>query len=310
MSRIHEALKKAEREQAASPRPKGTGEHPEPEPIVPRLTDPVWEAAKVALPPVGHREQSPAELTFQALTERCPQPRWKPDPRTMLLFNAQNSARGTEEFRTLRSRLERLRAQQPLRTVLITSSLPKEGKTFVAANLAQAIGRQKEKRVLLIDGDLRAPQLHIALGAPLTPGLSDYLRGDADEFAIMQRSPHGNLLFVPGGKPASHPAELIANGRLKNLLNRLGPLFDWLILDSPPIVPVSDAGLLADICDGVLMIVRAGVTPFDLAQKASHEFRSKRLLGVVLNGVEPRASYSSYYYDHYLSKANDGKGKS
>ncbi len=309
MSRIHEALKKAEQEQGASPRPKGAAEHAEHEPIVPDLTEPVWEAEKVALPPVGYREVSPAELTFQALTERCPQSRWKPDLKKMLFFNAQNSERGTEEFRTLRSRLDRLRAQQPLRTVLITSSLPQEGKTFVAANLAQAIGQQKERRALLIDADLRAPRLHAALGAPLTPGLSDYLRGEADEFAILQRSQRGNLFFIPGGKPASHPAELIANGRLKNLLNRLAPLFDWVILDSPPIVPVSDAGLLADICDGVLMIVRAGITPFDLAQKASHEFRSKRLLGVVLNGVEPGSSYSSYYYDHYLPKAKDGKGQ-
>jgi capsular exopolysaccharide synthesis family protein len=228
----------------------------------------------------------------------------------MLFFNAQNSARGTEEFRTLRSRLDRLRAQRPLRTLLITSSLPKEGKTFVAANLAQAIGRQPEKHALLIDADLRAPRAHMALGAPLTPGLSDYLRGEADELAILQRGPRGNLFFIPGGKPASHPAELIANGRLKALLDRLAPIFDWVILDSPPIVPVSDAGLLADLCDGVLMIVRAGATPFDLAQKATKEFRSKRLLGVVLNHVKPGSSYSSYYYDHYLPNAKDGKGQS
>jgi len=309
MSRIHEALKKAEQEQAAGPRPVGAVEQAEHEPI-PLLIDPVWEGDKVAPPPAGHREQSPMELTFQALTERCQQPRWKPDLNKMLFFNTQSSARGTEEFRTLRSRLERLRAQKPLRTVLITSSVPKEGKTFVAANLAQAISRQKEKRALLIDADLRAPRLHVELGTPLTPGLSDYLRGEADEFAILQRSPHGNLFFIPGGKAASHPAELIANGRLKTLVNRLAPVFDWIIVDSPPIVPVSDAGLLADICDGVLVIVRAGVTPFDLVQKASQEFRSKRLLGIVLNGVEPRSSDSSYYYDHYLPKAKDGKGQS
>ena len=298
MSRIHEALKKAERELASNPRPEGAAEQTELEAVLPHVTDPVWEAEKVEVSPVVHLEAAPTEPTLQTLTERCLQPGWRPDPKKMLFFNQRSSARGTEEFRTLRSRLDRLRAQQPLRTLLITSSLPKEGKTFVAANLAQAIARQPEKRALLIDADLRAPRLHMALGAPLTPGLSDYLRGDADEIAILQRAPRGNLFFIPGGKPASSPAELITNGRLKNLLDRLAPVFDWVIMDSPPIVPVSDAGLFADICDGVLIVVQAGVTPFDLAQKATQEFRSKRLVGVVLNCVEPGLAYGSYYYGH------------
>ena len=94
----------------------------------------------------------------------------------------------------------------------------------------------------------------------------------------------------------SNPMELIGNGRLKGLLHRLAPLFDWIVIDSPPCVPLSDASVLADLCDGVLMVVLAGKTPFDMAQKGGQQFREKRLLGVVLNHVPPQASYSAHYY--------------
>jgi len=95
----------------------------------------------------------------------------------------------------------------------------------------------------------------------------------------------------------------VANGRLKFLLNRVEPLFDWIIIDSPPAVPVSDASLLANFCDGVLIVVRSNTTPFDIARKARQEFEDKHLVGVVLNGIEPDSSpYSRYYYGSYGNK--------
>jgi Mrp family chromosome partitioning ATPase len=109
-----------------------------------------------------------------------------------------------------------------------------------------------------------------------------------------------NLFFIPSGRTVSNPAELVANGRLKFLLNRIEPLFDWIIIDSPPAVPVSDASLLANYCDGVLMVVRSNATPFDIARKARQEFREKHLVGVVLNGIEAGSSpYTRYYYGAY-----------
>src|SRR5207245_9801736 len=99
---------------------------------------------------------------------------------------------------------------------------------------------QQGRRVLLIDGDLRAARLHLALGSALSPGLSEYLMGEADEFGIMQRGAVENLFFVPAGRSTSNPAELIANGRLKILLSRVEPLFDWIIVDSSAAVPVSE----------------------------------------------------------------------
>lgn len=240
----------------------------------------------------------PAALTLDALRQNCRQVRWNMDPKSVVFVAGQEHAPGAEEFRTLRSRLYKAREKQKLQVVLISSALPAEGKTFVACNLAHVIARQHERRALLIDGDLRKSRLHVLLGAPDKPGLSDFLAGEVDEFAAMQRGLQDNFFFIPGGKPCKNPAELIGNGRLKSLLQRAAHVFDWIIIDSPPVVPVSDAALLAEMADGVLMVVQSAMTPYDVAQKACQEFRDKHLLGAVLNRTPTGAGYSSYY-SHY-----------
>lgn len=237
-------------------------------------------------------------MTPEALLARSRQTEWNPDPKTMLFFSREEHVYGMEEFRTLRSRLYQARERQPLSKILITSPLPKEGKSFVTANLGQALVRQKGKRVLLVDADLRNPHLHLTLGAEAGPGLSEYLRGEADEFSILQRGPMENLFLIPAGHSKENPAELVANGRIKTLFNRLEPLFDWIVMDSPPAVAVSDATLLANYCDGVLMVVRSNATPFDVARRARQEF-GDQVLGVVLNGMETLPEYSQYYYKAY-----------
>jgi receptor protein-tyrosine kinase len=171
-----------------------------------------------------------------------------------------------------------------------------EGKTFVAMNLAQSIVRQRGRRALLVDADLRASRLHIALGAPSAPGLSDYLAGESDECAVIQANAQEGLFFIPGGKPRSNPAELLANNQLRALFSRVLPLFDWIIVDAPPALPVADASVLAGMCDGVIFVVRSGVVAFDMAQAACGELKNKNLLGVVLNGVEEEATYGAYGY--------------
>jgi capsular exopolysaccharide synthesis family protein len=298
MSRIHEALKKAEQERAASQggQPEGmpAGQMPAMEHHV---SGSAGDAVAVAPAPIP---SFTSQFTFDTLLARCSQANWSPDTNTMLFFNADDQMSGTEEFRTLRSRLYQLREKQTLKKVLVTSSLPKEGKTFVAANLAQVMVRQHGRRALLIDADLRAARMHLAIGTTATPGLAEYLLGENDEFGVMQRGPMENLFFIPSGRSVSNAAELVANGRLKMLLNRVESLFDWIIIDSPPAVPVSDASLLSNFCDGVLMVVRSNATPFDIAKKAREEFPESQLLGVVLNGVSADDSpYSRYYYNAY-----------
>jgi capsular exopolysaccharide synthesis family protein len=238
-------------------------------------------------------------LRFDELLARCAHPEWHMDPNTNVFANADLSPHGAEQFRTLRSRLYQLRSVQALRTVLVTSSVPGEGKTFVTSNLAQAIIRQPDRRALVIDADLRRPRLHMSFDAPMFPGLSDYLRGEADEAAVIQRGQGGNLCLITGGSQIANPSELLSNGRLKKLLDRLSPVFDWIFFDSPPCVPVADATILADLCDGVLLVVRAGSTPFELAQRACQELQTKNVVGVVLNAIEDSHMYGSPYYYGY-----------
>jgi protein-tyrosine kinase len=304
MSRIHEALKKAEQERAAT---QGSSAQPSLA-STPVADPPVYADAPAAMMAAvaASNQGAPAfasSFGLDTLVARTAQMEWKPDLATMLFMNSDDSARGTEEFRTLRSRLYHLREKMTLKTVLVTSALPKEGKSFTSANLAQVIVRQHGRRVLLIDADLRGPRLHLMLGTTAGPGLSDYLQGRNDEFSIMQRGPLENLFFIPSGTGIEDPAELVGNGRLKMLLQRVAPLFDWIIVDSPPAVPVADASLLAKACDGVIMVVRSNSTPSDVARKARQEFPDQALVGIVLNGTSDEAApYARYYYEAYQKK--------
>ena len=181
----------------------------------------------------------------------------------------------------------------------MTSALPKEGKSFTAANLAQVIVRQHGRRALLIDADLRNPQLHNLLGAGSGPGLSEYLQSATDELSIIQRGPMENLFLISAGLDNGNPAELVSNGRMKFLLSRLEAMFDWIIIDSPPAVLVSDAALLANYCDGVLLVVRSNNTPVEAARRARQEFTDHNVVGVVLNGMAPGLTpYSQYDYSY------------
>jgi protein-tyrosine kinase len=299
MSRIHEALKKAEQERGSAPV----------NDIVDLQTDSAISPAlsgngetateEVPVRPGGLPRMTPENLRFEEMVARCSRPQWHLDPRMNVFFNESLSPRGAEQFRTLRSRLYQIRGNQSLRTVLVTSALPAEGKTFVASNLAQAFVRQPDQRVLIIDADLRRSRLHLPLGAPEAPGLTEYLRGDAEALEVIQHGKDGNLCLVPGGTEVSNPSELLLNGRLETLLRHVAPVFDWVILDSPPCLPVADSSVLAGLCDGVLLVVRAASTPADVAQRACQELEGRNVIGVVLNVAEDGAGYSRYYYQQY-----------
>ena len=297
MSRIHEALKKAEQDRASG---QATDVVAPPQEQITRA--PEWTPSSPAptAPPIA--EHAPGNgraagyLRFDDLRKRCAQPEWHLDPNVNMFFNPTSSSHGAEQFRTLRSRLYQLRGNQPLRTLLVTSSVPGEGKTFVVSNLAQAIVRQPDRRALIIDSDLRCARLYTVLGAPPAPGLTDYLRGEVDEMAVIQHGQEGNLCFIAGGNNVANPSELLSNGRLKALLERIAPVFDWVILDSPPCLPVADARVLADLCDGVLLVVRAGSTPGPMVQRACQEMQGSNVVGVVLNAVQESHLYGSHYY--------------
>jgi protein-tyrosine kinase len=302
MSRIHEALKKAEQERAVIQSTELAV--PASNTTVETVTHPIEggdSLTDIFKQPAAVTPQSASLRRYEDLCQRCAHPHWHPDLNVNIFHNPALSVHAAEQFRTLRSRLYQLRGSQQLRTLLIASSLPGEGKTFVTNNLAQAIVRQPDRRCLIIDADLRCSRLHVPLGAPPTPGLTDYLLGEAEEMAVIQHGSEGNLCFIPGGKEVANPSELLLNGRLKTLLERLTPIFDWVILDSPPLLPVADASLLADHVDGVILVVRAASTQTSVAERACQELQGRNIVGVVLNAVEKAHAYGSYYYHGYGS---------
>jgi capsular exopolysaccharide synthesis family protein len=215
-----------------------------------------------------------------------------------------------EQFRSLRSRIHELRDIKPLKSILVSSGMPQEGKSFVAANLAISLARHKNSKVLLIDGDMRRYTLHQLLGCEPHPGLADYLAGKVTATEVMQRAADAteggkaghtalaNLTFIPGGNGGDRAADLSGNPRFAELLRMAAPYFDWIIVDSSPVLPVSDGVNLARACDGVLLVARSGVTKYPVAQRAQSELKAANVLGFVLNATTDAPQVGTYYgYD-------------
>jgi protein-tyrosine kinase len=296
MSRIHDALKKAEEEKTALASGVATSSEPEH----------VREEAPERRPVFGGGNGTgvPEILRFNEMKDKCAHPRWKLEAIANVFAAGGQSSLAAEQFRTLRSRLYQVRNAKRLKTVMVTSSVSGEGKTFVVSNLAQSLVRQKDRRVLIIDADLRAPRQHTALGAPCTPGLSDFLSGSADVLSVIQFGPIENLCLIPGGsaESAREPSDLLSGTEFKRLLDLVTPVFDWILIDTPPVIPVADPTMIASLCDGVLVIVKANSTDFQLAQKACQEFQEKNLIGVVLNRVEEIPGYENYPYAYGVDR--------
>jgi capsular exopolysaccharide synthesis family protein len=214
-----------------------------------------------------------------------------------------------EQFRSLRSRIYELRGISPLKSILVTSGMPQEGKSFVSTNLAFSLARHKNSRVLLIDGDMRRYTLHQTLGCESQPGLADYLAGKVSIVEAMQRPEQStdanlrqslppNITFIASGNGGDKAADLSGNPRFGELIRQAAPHFDWIIVDSSPVLPVSDGVNLARACDGVLLVAREGVTKFPVAQRAQSELKASNVLGFVLNAVHEMPQVGNYYgYD-------------
>src|SRR5260370_5111686 len=215
-----------------------------------------------------------------------------------------------EQFRSLRSRIFELRDISPLKTILVSSGLPQEGKSFISTNLALSLARHKNSKVLLIEGDRRRYTLHQILGCESNPGLADYLAGKASVMDVLQRPEYlqgataavtpilPNLTFIAGGNGGDKAADLSGSPRFGELIRLVAPHFDWIIVDSSPVLPVSDAVNLARWCDGVFLVARGVVTKFPVAQRAQSELKASNILGFVLNAVEETPQVVGYYsYD-------------
>ncbi len=231
---------------------------------------------------------------------------WRPEVNRLPALEARGIL--VEQIRVLRSRLHELRLDRSLKSVIITSGLPGEGKSFVASNLALGFSRFRNQRVLLIDADMRRGKLHTILGAPQEPGLTDFLSGQATLQQVLQQMelPEsgplnrslGSLTFMASGHDADNAADLSGNGRFEALLKSVYDYFDWIIVDSSPVTLVADGVNLARACDGVVLVTRAGVTKYEIAQRAQQELKAAKIVGVVLNAIQDAPQSGGYYgYD-------------
>jgi capsular exopolysaccharide synthesis family protein len=193
-----------------------------------------------------------------------------------------------ESLRVVRAKLERSNGGQPIRRLLIASAGPAGGATTIVANLGVALA-ESERQVLLVDANLRNPDLHAFFAQADVPGLSSYLAGDASLPAIVAKTHVPRVSLVAAGPPAPNPVELLSSGRMRRLLDDAGEQFDLVVLDAPPILQVADASVLAPLVDGILLVVHAGrVTRESVRQaRASLGAVQARILGAVL--TRPRS---------------------
>lgn len=212
-----------------------------------------------------------------------------------LVFVRSPRSAAAEAYRVLRTNLLFSSVDQPIRTVLITSAGPADGKTTAAANLGAALV-EGGKQVLLVDCDLRRPGLHNVFGLPLAPGLTNALIDDVEEPALSPTAVPG-LLVLPAGDAPPNPAEFIASTRLARLIERLRDKVDVVLIDSPPVSVAADAAVLAAAVDGVILVLSAGHTKRDVAQRAKEQLDSvgARVLGAVLNNAKLDKSVREYH---------------
>jgi capsular exopolysaccharide synthesis family protein len=221
-----------------------------------------------------------------------------PSPESRVVAIIEPGGIAAEKFRLLAVRVRNLRQRRELKRVLITSALPDEGKSVVAVNLACTLARYKQLRVLLVEGDMRRPKIRTNLGLPAMKGLSEWLRSDIPTSEVIHRvNPPGfNLWLLPAGEPLTDPVELMQSGRLAALMDHLTESFDWIIIDSTPILPVADTSVWARLSQGVIMVVREAKSEKRQLQKALDGLDSSNLIGVVLNSSSNNEHMSYYTY--------------
>ena len=213
----------------------------------------------------------------------------------------------SEEFRTLRTRLNHLQSLQPIHTVVVTSASPAEGKSFTAVNLALAESHLAGNNTLLADFDFRRPIIHSLFQIDRSPGVTDYLLGKVELHQIIKRVAGTNLYLMPAGEAVLNPLELLNLQEVKVLLDRLPELFNWVIFDSPPLLFAADANLLSTLCHGTLLVVRIGTTTIDSITRALQSLCENNVLGIAVNGARRGELYSkyTYYHSYYYSTPSE-----
>lgn len=282
MSRVHDALRRAETTIGPGKAPGGE--------------------RNVAARPAA---AVPAD-ELRGLLEKVQVIPFTPSPDASLLDATRPSEAPAEEFRSLRTRLNHLQSLQPIHSMVLTSASPAEGKSFTAANLAIAQSQLDGNMTLLADFDFRRPVIHTLFQVPRSPGITDYLQGKATLEEIIKRIEGTNLCIMPAGESVLNPLELLNLAEVKQLLDRLPAVFNWVILDTPPLLFAADANLLSTLCHGLVLVVRIGATTIDSVTRAMGSLCQNNILGIVVNGANKSELYSkyTYYHSYYYSKAD------
>ncbi len=246
------------------------------------------------------------DVPLKDLLEKIPEIPFVPQPDSLLLSTEQPHEGPTEEFRALRTRLNHQQTLQPIHSVVVTSASPAEGKTFTSVNLALTQAQLAGSRTLLADFDFRRPVVHNLFQVDRSPGITDYLLGKASLPEIIKKVEGMNLYIMPAGEAVLNPLELLNLREVKVLLDALPQLFNWIILDSPPLLFAADANLLATLCHGTILVVRIGSTTIDSVSRALQSLCENNVLGIVVNGARRGELYSkyTYYHQYYYSKSD------
>ncbi len=283
MSRLYEALRKSEMENRQS----GAV-----------TTEIVRPAAEFASPTIGALELEGTQTVPLQVS-----------PENHLVAISENQGLPAEKFRVLVTRLRNLRSQQEIKSLQVTSSIVDEGKTLIAANLAITLARYSENRALLIGGDLHNPSLPGLLGVGHLKGISHWWKDPTSSLSDFLYHIEGlPLWYLPAGERFDEPGEILQSTRLAESLTQLSGLFDWIIVDSTPLMPMADANIWNRLVDGMLLVVREGVTPVKALKKGLASLDSPKLVGVVLNGASEfdRVNYYDKRYGTPPTSKNGG----
>ena len=289
----------------------GADQRPSPELVQDwRLEAPPATAAEPAAAMPARVQPRPSQPEPVAVSETEPQVRFSDIAAARLVVDSQADRALVEQYRRLAAVLHHAQNRHQTRSAMIASALPGEGKTLTSTNLALTLSRSYQKRVLLIDADLRRPSLSAIFDVSKSAGLTTSLREtQMTRLPVSHVGP--NLWLLPAGTPDPNPTSLLTSDAMKHLLAEAVTQFDWVILDTPPVGLMPDANLLAAMVDVAFMVVNAGRTPYPLVRKAVDAIGPERVLGVVLNRADRSASGDAYgyYYGYYEENAREAGGR-
>jgi capsular exopolysaccharide synthesis family protein len=253
----------------------------------------------------------PAELLGSVLTEppveleEAPSAKVDVSPASRFVALTDPKSLGAEKFRALGTRLVNLSQQRELRCLQISSSVINEGKTLVAGNLAVTLAKHAGFKVLLVEGDLHRPALASMLGLTQLPGLSHWWTGREPSIArYVYRLNDMPLWFLGAGIACDQPSQILESARFAEAFTKLGASFDWIVVDSTPMLPTADANLWSRLVDGMLLVVRENVAPVKAIKNGLAGLDNPKLIGVVLNETSEFDHVD--YEDQYYTLPKDG----